>query len=99
MLGSEKPHPHLKETTECFSETLRLTIFVKKGEENPSFSITASLTEHSDSEYPRVHFIDSAQLFRLFADGSEIIHHQQKFENSPFSGERGTRPTGWRPNN
>lgn len=70
-----------------------LSIFAKKGK-IPPLAITASLTGHpikSIQEYISL----TPPAFRLFADGSEIIQHQQKFENSPFSRERKTISVNW----
>lgn len=50
-------------------------------------TITGSLAEHLTESLPE-HISLTPPAFRLFAEGHEIIHHQQKFKNSPFSGER-----------
>lgn len=57
VLGSEKPHPHLRHHRMLFRNTETHHI-CEKGEENPSFSHYSFFGRTPDSEYPRVHFID-----------------------------------------
>lgn len=72
-----------------------------KGTERPSAAITTSQADGPPKSVPE--YISSAPTaLRLFADGSEMVLHQPKFENSAFSGERKKMffcHLAWRPNN
>lgn len=57
---------------------LTLTIFAKKEKKIPP-AITASLAEHLTESVPEYISL-TPPAFRLFAEGSEIIHHHRKFE-------------------
>lgn len=58
-----------------------------KEKKTPPPTITASLAEYLTESVPEYISL-TPSAFGLFAEGNEIIHHQQKFKNSPFSGER-----------
>ena len=63
----------------------------RKEKKAPAPTITASLAEHPAERVPE-HIFLIPPAFWLFAEGNEIIHHQQKFKNSPFSGESFSLP-------
>lgn len=83
--GREKLPRHLRHHKMLFRSAYTYHILKKEMKIPPA--ITASLAEHK-IESVLEHISLTPPAFRLFTDGSEIIHHQQNFQNSPFSGER-----------